>query len=211
MSMSKNVIFVVADRQSKYAHFMALKHPFIVVEVAQTYLDYVFKLHEWPRSIMSDRDSIFLSQFWKGLFSLYGTEFLLSSAYHPETDGKTEVVNRCLETYLRCVTSDRSKDWCKYFPMAEWWYNTHYHTSILKTPNEIVYNQPPPLHLPYLPRESNNEVVDRSMQKREDMLKVLKENLAKAQHRMKIQADKRRSEWEFAMNEWVWFQLKNYG
>lgn len=97
-SNGKNVIFVVVDRLSKYAHFMTLSHPFTAI-------------HGWPRSIVSDRDSVFLSTFWKGLFGLHGTEFLLSSAYHPQTDGQTEVVNMCLETYLRCMCSENSKDW----------------------------------------------------------------------------------------------------
>ena len=87
-SMGKEVIFVVVDRVSKYA---------------QAYLDNVFKLHGWPRTIVSDRDFVFLRNFWKRLFSLYGIEFLLSSSYLPQTDGQPEVVNRCLEPYLRCM------------------------------------------------------------------------------------------------------------
>lgn len=145
-SMGKEVIFVVVDRFSKAAHFMALSHPFTAIQVAQSYLDHVFKLHVWPKSIVSDRDSVFLSNFWKGLFSLHGTEFPLSSAYHPETDGQTEVVNRCLETYyLRCMCGDSPKDWCMWLPVAEWWYNTHFHTSLQLTPYEVVYNQCKPL------------------------------------------------------------------
>ena len=120
-SMEKDVIFVVVDRLRKYAHFMALSHPFTAVEVAQTYLDNVFKLHGWPWSIVSDRDSIFLSLFWKSLYSLDGTEFLMSSAYHPQTDGQSEVVNRCLETYLRCMCGDHPKEWSLWLPLAEWW------------------------------------------------------------------------------------------
>ena len=144
------------------------------------------------------------------MFSLYGTEFLLSSAYHPETDGQTEVVNRCIETYLRCATSDGSREWCKYLPMAEWWYNTHYHTTAGMTPYEAVYCQKPPVHLPYLPRESSNEVIDRSMQKREQILKTLKANLTKAQQRMKVHADKKRSERSFTVGDWVWLKLQQY-
>lgn len=114
----KGVIFVVVDRLSKYNHFMALAHLFTAVQVAQSYLDHVFKLHGWPRSIVSDKDVVFLIQFWKGLFSLHGTDFLLSSSYHPETDGQTEVVNGCLDTSLRCMCHDNPKDWNAWLPLA---------------------------------------------------------------------------------------------
>ena len=63
-SMGRDVIFVVVDRMSKYAHFMTLSHPYTALEVAQSYLDNVFKLHGMPLSIVSERDAIFLSQFW---------------------------------------------------------------------------------------------------------------------------------------------------
>ncbi|KAI3516689.1 hypothetical protein L1887_15648 [Cichorium endivia] len=209
-SQGKNVIFVVVDRLSKNAHFMPLSHPFTAVEVAQCYLDNVFKLHGWPRSIVSDRDAVFLSQFWKGLFSLHGTEFKLSSAYHPQTDGQTEVVNRCLEAYLRCMCGEKTKEWSFWLPLAEWWFNTHYQSAIGMTPYEVVYNQPPPRHLPYLPGESNVEAIDRSLRKREMMINSLKQHLTKAQVRMKQQADKHRSERTFNIGDWVWLKLQPY-
>ena len=92
------------------------------------------------------------------------------------------------------MSSERPKDWCKYMPMDEWWYNTHFHTATQATPYEVVYCQKLPIHLPYFPGESPNAVVDRSMQKREEILKILRGNLEKAQHGMKMQAEKRRSE-----------------
>lgn len=127
----------------------------------------MFKLNGWPKSIVSDRDPIFPRNFWKGLFSIHGTEFKLSSSYHQQTDGQSKVVNKCLETYLRCMCGENPKDWNAWLPTAEWWYNTHFHTPARITPYEIVYNQRPPLHLPYLPGESSNEVLDQTLQRKE--------------------------------------------
>lgn len=137
-SKGNDVIFVMVDMLNKYAHFMPLSHPFITIQVAQCYLNNVFKLHSWPQTIVSYRDFVFLNTFCKGLFSLHDTDFLLSSAYHPQTDGKIEVVNRYLETYLRCMCNENLKNLSSWLPLEEWWYNFHFHTSVQITLNELV-------------------------------------------------------------------------
>lgn len=109
----KEVIFVVIDRLSKAAHCMALKHPYTALEVAQILMDSVFKLHGMPNTIVSDRDVVFTIKFWKELFKLQKVSLLTSTAYHLQIDGQTEVVNRCLECYLRCMTFDRPREWPK--------------------------------------------------------------------------------------------------
>eukprot|EP00253_Pinus_taeda_P030164 PITA_30164 len=110
-SGNKSVIMVVVDRLSKYAHFCALPHPFTPNLVAQSFMDQIFKLRGMPTSIVSDRDPNFTSNFWQELFRLQGTQLKLSTSYHPQTDGQTEAINKCLETYLRCFTSEKQHLW----------------------------------------------------------------------------------------------------
>ena len=106
-SGNKSVIMVVVDHLSKYAHFCTLQHPFTTYMVAQIFMDKVFKFHGMLHSIVSDRDPTFTNNFWQELFKLQGTQLHLRTTYHPQTDGQTEVVNECLETYLRCFASKR--------------------------------------------------------------------------------------------------------
>ena len=116
---------------------------------------------------MSDRGPMFLSQIWQELFKLQGVTLHLPSAYHPQTDGQIEVVNKCLEGYLRCVTGQTPQNWSKWLPLAEFWYNTNYHNSLKTTPFQALYGIPPPLHIPYLPGDSPvAEVIDFCKRKR---------------------------------------------
>jgi hypothetical protein len=209
-STVRNVIMVVIDRLSKYTHFIPLSHPYTASSVAQLFLDHIFKLHGLPKTIVSDRDRVFTSNFWKELFRLSGTELLLSSAYHPQTDGQTKIMNKGLEGYLRSFTGDHPKDWLKWLSLAEWAYNSVEHTSTKLTPFEAVYGYPPPRLLPYEPGTTSVQAVEETLKSKEFIISLIRENLEYAQSRMKMYADRHRTYREFAIRDWVYLRLRPY-
>lgn len=202
------VILVVVDRLTKYAHFMALKHPCTAASVVQVFLDNVVKLHGLPNSIVTDRDTVFLSQFWKDLFKLYKVNLQLSTAYHPQTDGQTERVNQCLEMYLRCSVQESSKSWKSWLSLAELWYNSSFHSALGCSPFKALYGYEPNIGaVPVIPEGASESVTD-LITNRELHLQSLKTNLANAQNRMKLIADKKRKDHQFAVGEMVLLKLQ---
>jgi hypothetical protein len=121
---NNSIIMVVVDHLSKYAHFCALRNPFIATIMAQIFIDNIFKLHVMPNSIVFDRDPTFTSNFWQNVLNLQGTQLRLIISYQSQTDGQNEVVNKCLEIYLRCFSSERKNRWAQWLPLAKWRYNT---------------------------------------------------------------------------------------
>ncbi|WVZ83942.1 hypothetical protein U9M48_031036, partial [Paspalum notatum var. saurae] len=175
-------ILVVVDTFSKYAHFIPLSHPFTAANVAKLFMENVFKLHGFPHSIISDRDRVFTSQFWQELFKLVGTTLRLSSAYHPQSDGQTERVNQCLETYLRCFVHACPAQWKEWLHLAEFWYNTSFHSSLSKTPFEVL----------------------------KVMVQLLQQHLARVQLKYKKQADKKRTDRQFEVGDSVFLKIQPY-
>ena len=80
---SKDGIYVVVDRLTKFSHFCTMSKEYIIVQVAKIFFREVFKLHGFSKNIVSDKDSRFIGTFWRELFQLVGTELTPSTSYHP--------------------------------------------------------------------------------------------------------------------------------
>jgi hypothetical protein len=111
---------------------------------------------------------------------------------------------------LRCFASKKKNQWAQWLPLAEWWYNTSYHTTTHMTPFEALYGQKPPSVLSYLPGVSKVQSVDQTLTVREAILCTLKEKLVMAQNRMKQQANQGRYEHRFEEGDQVFLRLQPY-
>uniref|UniRef100_A0A0E0CJ49 Integrase catalytic domain-containing protein n=1 Tax=Oryza meridionalis TaxID=40149 RepID=A0A0E0CJ49_9ORYZ len=209
-SSNKEVIWVIVDRFTKYAHFIALSHPFTSEDILELFKTHFYKFHGLPLVIASDRDRIFTSNLWKDIFAATGVKLHFSGAYHPQTDGQSERVNQCLEAYLRCLTYARPTKWYSLLPQAEWWYNTNFHTSLNMTPYEALYGQKPALLEESLLPASMLEGVRNRNQEKAVLMDTVKASLAKAQARMKYYADLHRSERTLDVGDMAYLKFQLY-
>lgn len=157
-----SVIFRVVDISTKFSHFFPLSHPYSASQVAEIFFTGVFRLHGLPKSIISDRDAMFTSIFWRELFTRQGTKLAMSSSYYPQFDGQSETV-KALESYLRCHIGNMTKSCHKWLSMAEWCYNTIVHSTTKISPFKALYGFPPPKLAIYVPGTSNNVEVGQKL------------------------------------------------
>jgi len=108
------------------------------------------------------------------------------------------------------MTRDIPNQWARWLPLAEWWYNTNYHSATKITPYEIVYVFPPPIHIPYFPRDSTVASVDEYLSTKEKVINRVRGHLQIAQNMMIISANKKQSERSFEVKEYVYLKLQPY-
>ncbi|CAA7035553.1 unnamed protein product [Microthlaspi erraticum] len=193
------------------AHFVACNKTDDASHVAALFFKDVIRLHGMPRTIVSDRDTKFLSYFWKTLWSKLGTKLLFSTTCHPQTDGQTEVVNRTLGTLLRVLLKKNLKNWDDCLPHIEFAYNHSVHSASKFSPFEIVYGFKPlsPLDLMPLPL---SERLSADGQKRAEMVKKIheqaKKNIEEKTRQYAKKANKGRRELIFEAGDQVWIHLR---
>ena len=118
-SDGSDAILVVVDRLTKMRHFIPTTIEASAETVADLYINCIYRLHGIPDTIVLDRGPQFVALFWKLLCQRLQINCLLSTAFHPETDGQTEVSNAAMEQYLRAYTSYQQDDWTRWLGLAK--------------------------------------------------------------------------------------------
>lgn len=202
-------ILVVVDRFTKMAHFIPCSKTLTAAQLADLFNSNIVRLHGLPKEIISDRGSIFVSQFWSLLLKNLRIEQKLSSAYHPQSDGQTERVNQCLEQYLRIFSDHLQTNWLKNLSMAELSYNLQYHSSIKMSPFNANYGYDVPMDL-------STELVPGSPPTLESYLTTLRQNVSIIQEELKLAeesskhfADKKRRHQELKVGDKVYLDRRN--
>lgn len=136
-------IYVVVDRFSKLAHFISCKRTNDASENAILFFKEIFRIHLLPQTILSKKDMKFIVYFWRTVWKKLGTNLSFSSTYHPQTDGKIELVNKYLGNILRFLKKKYRDKWELGLPKAEFSFNDSVNRSIGKSPFHIVYGQNP--------------------------------------------------------------------
>ncbi|GKC13377.1 putative reverse transcriptase domain-containing protein, partial [Tanacetum coccineum] len=134
-----DTIWVIVDHLTKFAHFLPMRENDPMEKLIKLYMKEVVTRHGVPVSIISDRDGRFTSLFWQALHKALGTRLDISTAYHPETDGKSERSIQTLEDMLRACVLDFGKSWDRHLPLVKFSYNNSYHTSMKAAPFEALY------------------------------------------------------------------------
>ena len=116
-------IMVLVEKLTKESHFIPVKSTYKSDSIANIFMKEIFRLHGFPKAIISDRDTKFTSNFWKDIFAYLGTKLNFSTAYHPQTNGQTKRVNWVLEDMLRMYVMDKPSKWEDYLHLVEFAYN----------------------------------------------------------------------------------------
>ena len=132
-------IMVVTDLLAKMVHLIPTTTNATAERVSKLYFDNVYRLHGLPRGIVSDRDTKFNGAFWRTLQKMVGTDLLMLTTAHPETDGQSERSNRTLLQILRHFVNTNGSDWAQHLSTVEFAINSAVFSSTDQAPFEVVY------------------------------------------------------------------------
>jgi hypothetical protein len=212
-------VFVVVDRFSKMAILTACKKSITTTDTAKLFFERVWVHFGIPQTIISDRDNRFLNTFWSSLWSLLDTKLTKSTAFHPQTDGQTEVVNQMIVHILRMYNSKHPRTWDESLPYVQHNYNRALHSSTGHSPFQVGLGFQPlgpiDVALPLATTQTNSSHVQseadkatRFIERIQHIRQQVHEILQKANAKYKQRHDQHRVPHKFQVGDKVWLHLQ---
>jgi transposase InsO family protein len=188
-----NYILLVICRFTGMVHLIPTNTRISAGDVARIYIKEIVRLHGVPESIVSDRDSKFNSEFWREISSSLGQRLLMSTAYHPQTDGSSERGIQTMSQILRAVVNDYQTNWVDQLPMVEFAMNSSISSSTGYAPFESNYGWLPRL-IQGVGTEPPHGGVAQIIENIKDVFDKTYDKLTAQRERQAVQANKRRRE-----------------
>jgi hypothetical protein len=209
-----DAILVVVDRYTKMAKFIPTTTDLAAPEFAALFHENIELKYGSPRGIVSDRDTRITSKFWAEVCSYSLIKRRLSTAFHPQTDGQTEILNRILEGYLRAYTSLECMNWARLLPSAEYAYNNSRSSSTKITPFKALYGYDPELRID-LPSTEDSTITGEApaaldrITRLTELRQRLREQLVLAQERQAKYYNQRHQPKQFKRGDLVKLSTRN--
>ncbi len=213
-----DTVMVIVDRLGKRAFSIPCKKTITAKETAECFIDRVYRIYGPPDTIVSDRGPQFISAFWKEFTGILGIKLKLSTAYHPQTDGQTEIMNQYLDQRLRPFVNHHQDNWAKLLPMMDYAQATLPHESTGMAPIQLEMGYLPRTSFDWTPADEPKTVRERLSREEaqqyakrlEETWQLAKESIKKTQKAMETQANKQRREPDFDVEDLVWITTKNW-
>jgi hypothetical protein len=132
-------LWVVICRLSSMVHLVPVKTTTTATELSSLFVKEIVRLHGLPGSIVSDRDSKFTSKWWREVHRILDVKLLMSTSFHPQTDGITERANRSIAQILRLFIASNQKDWVAFLALVEFALNSTINRATGMAPFEVNY------------------------------------------------------------------------
>ena len=206
-SRKHDAVWVIVDRLTKSAHFLAVRMTFTLEEFYRLYIREIVRLHGMQVSIVSDRDPQFMAQFWKSFQKAMGTQLSMSTSFHPQTDCQSERTIQILEDMLRACVLDLKGSWEEHLPLVEFAYNNSYQASIQMAPYEALYGRPCRSPICWTEVGESSIIGPDLIRDTSEKVGMIRKRLLTAQSRQKSYADIPRRPLEFESGDHVFLKV----
>lgn len=212
-----NMVAIFIDRLSKKAVTIPCKKTVTAKDLAEMYFVHCFRHLGVPESIVSDRGPQFVSEFWGSLCAFLGIKRKLSTAFHPETDGQTEIMNKYLDQRLRPFVNHFQSNWSRLLPLMDFAQLALHHESIETSPFQLLHGHPPRLSFDWkAPEKPQNARQRLAHNEAKEIVKKMHEawnwvrtKMEKAQEKKRRDVNLHRREPDFKVGDSVWLSTKN--